>query len=308
MKLRVILLCVIGWSATRAQSSDTEARAVLGLEQAGASAAHPGQKLFFDFFIDRGLSANWLSLWGDVEVASFPQQITTPISQFNVAKSIGNLPVNQLAEAGDFSTGIDVHPFRGWTAGKGTRRFGFIFGVGATAPLPPSSRLAIFAVPTPASPQYASFIAQYPQAANSAYIGFLPPDREEFNRAWEAGFRLTTTYSGLPSAMYSFTVGQDEQITGGILQGAAAKFDVFYPLPVKIHGYNYVYLFGTANMRMARAVNTAPLILAPAPSNITGPEPSVALVAVPSERDVYRIGVGIDAVGILCAIFRGKCD
>lgn len=308
MDLRAILLYAICLAAMRAQSGDTEARAVLGLEQAGASAANPQQKLFFDFFIDRELSVNWLSLWGDVELASFPQQITTPISQFNLATSIGNLPVNQLAENGEFSTGVDVHPFRGWTAGKGTRRFGFIFGVGTTAPFLPSSRLAIFAVPTPASPQYASFIAQYPQAANSTYIGFLPPDHNQFYRAWAAGFRLTTTYSGLPSATYSFTVGQDEQITGGNLQGAVAKFDVFYPLPVKIHGYNYLYLFGTANMRLARAVNTTPFILAPAPSNITGSEPSVAIAAVPSERDVYRIGFGIDAVGMLCAIFQGKCD
>jgi hypothetical protein len=306
MKIQAMLLCVAGlvWP----QTTDTEARAVLALEQTGASAASPEQKLFFDFFIDRTLSVPWLSLWGDVQIGSFPQQITTPIDEFNLATSIANLPLNQLAESGAFSSGIDLHPFRSWNAGGGTRRFGFVLGVGATAPLPPASRLNIFAVPSSTSPQYASFIAQYPQAAGATYIGFLPPDRQQFYRNWSAGFRLTTSYNGRPAAMYTFTLGQDEQITAGNLRGAVAKFDVFYPLPVRIRGYNYLYLFATADLRLARAADTTPFILAPAPSNITGSDPSVAIVPIASARDLYRIGVGVDGVGLICAIFQGKCQ
>ncbi|HUA87003.1 MAG TPA: hypothetical protein VMB85_24270 [Bryobacteraceae bacterium] len=278
------------------------------MEQTGASAANPEQKLFFDFLIDRSLSAPWLSLWGDVQIGSFPQQITTPIAEFNLATSIANLPVNQVAESGAFSSGIDVHPFPSWNAGGGSRRFGFVLGAGATAPLPPASRLNIFAVPDGASPQYASFIAQYPQAAGASYIGFLPPDRQQFYRNWGAGFRLTTSYSGRPAAMYTFTLGQDEQITAGNLHGAVAKFDVFYPMPVRIRGYNYLYLFATADLRMARAANTTPFILAPAPSTVSGSDPSVAIVPIASARDLYRIGVGVDAVGLICAIFQGNCQ
>ena len=281
---------------------------MLGLEQTGASAANPEQKLFFDFFIDRSLNVPWLSLWGDVQVASFPQQITTPIAQFNLATSVGNLPVNQLAESAAFLSGIDVHPFKSWSAGGGTRRFGFVLGVGATGPYSPVSRLTIFTVPSSSSPQYASFIAQYPQAANATYIGFLPPDRNQFYRAWGAGFRLTTAYSGRPSAQYTLMVGQDEQVTGGSLHGAVAKFDVFYPLPVRIHGYNCLYLFGEADLKLARAQNFTPFVLASAPSTITGSEPSVGIATTASDRDVYRIGFGIDAVGMLCAIFQGKCE
>jgi hypothetical protein len=305
MKILAILICI---GVASAQTSDTEARAVLGLEQTGASAASSQQNLFFDFFIDRELGVPWLSLWGDVQVASFPQQITTALARFNLVSAIGNLQVNQLAESGEFTTGIDVHPFKSWPAAGGTRRLGFVFSVGATGPYPPASRLAIFAVPSASSPQYANFIAQYPQAVNAAYIGFLPPDRESFYRSWAAGTRLTTAYHGRPAAQYTVTIGQDEQVTGGNLQGAVAKFDVFYPLPARIRGYSYLYLFGTADLRLARAGNFTPFILAPAPSNISGSDPSVAIVATSSERDLYRLGIGVDAVGLLCAIFQGECQ
>jgi hypothetical protein len=201
-----------------------------------------------------------------------------------------------------------VHPFKSWPAAGGTRHLGFVLSVGATGPYPPASRLAIFAVPSSGSPQYASFIAQYPQAANAAYIGFLPPDRDSFYRSWSAGIRITTTHNGPPAAQYTVTLGQDEQVTGGNLQGAVAKFDVFYPLPARIRGYNYLYLFGTADLKIARAANFTPLILAPAPAGVTGSDASVAIATTPSQRDLYRLGVGVDAVGLLCAIFQNACQ
>lgn len=308
MRLWMIPATLLAAAIAPAQTTDTEARAVLGLEQTAASAATPDQKLFFDFFIDRSLSMSWMSLWGDVEVASFPQQISTPLAEFDVAASIAQIPVSRLAESSQFSTGIDVHPFKSWPAAGGTRRFGFVLGVGATSPLPPSSRLTLFAVPAAGSPQYSSLIAEFPQAAGAAYIGFLPVDRARFYRNWGAGFRLTTEASGRPAAMYTLTLGQDELVSGGKFHGGVAKFDVFYPLPLKIRGYNYLYLFGTANMRLTRADNLTPLVLAAAPSNLTGSEPSVALAPLDSARDVYRVGFGVDAVGMLCAIFQGKCN
>lgn len=307
-----VALC-LGWGVwLQGQApADNEARAVIGFEQAGASAAKPEQKLFFDFFIDRQLGMKWLSLWGDVQVASYPQQITTPLAQFDLATSAAALPVNQLAETAAFATGIDWHPFKPWPAGGASRRFGFVFGAGATGPFTPSSRLTLFTAPSPGSPQYQSFIAQFPQARNSTYIGFIPPDRAQFYRSWGAGFRVTTTYGPntvAPPATYTVSVGQDEQLTGGALSGAVVKFDVFYPLPVRMQGWRYLYLFGTADMKLAKAVNATPFVLAAAPSNITGSEPSVTIVTVPSNRDNYRIGFGVDAVGLLCAIFQGKCN
>jgi len=306
--LKILIIVAACLAGLRAQSATNEARAIVGLEQSGASSANPDQKLFFDFFIDRELNVSSLSLWGEVQLASYPQQITTPLAQFNLAVSVAALPVNKLVNSEAFATGLDWHPFRPWIAGAAKRRFGLIVGVGATGPFPPASRLTLFAVPSPSSPQYASFIAQFPQAASSAYVGFLPPDRAQFYRSWFTGFRLTTTSPQNSPATYTVSIGQDEQITGGNFSGAVAKFDVFYPLPVKLSGYTCLYLFGAANMKLATTLNTTPFLLAAAPSTITGSEPSVAIVAVPSARDLYRIGFGVDAVGLLCAIFHGKCN
>src|SRR6266849_967885 len=90
---------------------DWEARAIVGYHQAGASSANFTQNFFFDFFFMRTLSSKHLwegqwNLWGDVRIASSPQQITTGVGTFvsNFATQVSNLPVNQLAQSADFQT------------------------------------------------------------------------------------------------------------------------------------------------------------------------------------------------------------
>jgi hypothetical protein len=314
----IFLSSVLGFSSlASAQSSpDTEARAIIGLEQSGASATKAEQHFFFDFFIDRKLKHDWVSLWGNIRIASFPQQIDTGIAQFaaDFANQVGAIRVNELAESADFATGLDFHPAGlKWDVGeKAERRLGFIFSVGASGPFEPTSRLRLFKIPDKASTQYARFVKEFPEAsaAGVTHIGFIPPDRLRFYRAWGAGIRLTTHYfaddkkteSARAPATYSFTLGQDENVAGGSLKGWVAKFDVFYPLPITGNGSRFIYLFGNGNMRVAGASNITPFVLAGPDPGITGTEPSVAIVARPSNRDSYRLGVGIDAVGLACAI------
>jgi hypothetical protein len=170
-----------------------------------------------------------LSLWGNVRVSSYPQQISTPLAQFDIASQVGQLPVNKLAETASFLTGFDSHPaWLTFPVSAGTRRIGFITSFGATGPFSPTSRLSLFSVPDPSSPQYASFISQFPQAKGSTYVGFVPPDRNQFYRQRNAGVRVTTMYredGGVqtPAATYTATIGQDEAITGGHLHGAVLK-------------------------------------------------------------------------------------
>jgi hypothetical protein len=297
----------VSGTACRGGNVENEARAVIGFQQAGASAAKAEQNFFFDFFIDRRLPRNWMSLWGDVRVASYPQQINTPVAQFDVVTQVGQLKVNELAETAEFSSGLDIHPWPSWDVGNAMRRFGIIFSVGASGPFNPQSRLNIFQVPATASPQYNGFVAAYPQAKGSTYVGFIPPDRTQFYRAWGVGFRLTTTYrehqgSHPPPATYTVTFGQDEAVTGGQFKSAVGKVDVFYPLPIGLQGYRFIYLFGNASLQLKKANNYTPFVLSAAPANITGSEPSVAIIPVASNRDVYRIGVGVDAIALVCAI------
>src|SRR5262249_17526704 len=153
--------------------------------------------------------------------------------------AVGQLPVNKLAETASFLTGFDYHPtWLTFPVRAGTRRIGLVTSLGATGPFTPENRITLFAVPNSSSPQYAPFLAQFPQAKGSTYVGFAPPDRNQFYRQWSAGVRVTTMYrehAGFtsPAATYTATIGQDEAVTAGHLRGKVLKFDVFYPMPVK---------------------------------------------------------------------------
>jgi hypothetical protein len=329
-----------------------ESRAIVGYHQAGAAQADHTQNFFFDFFIMRALSKDPLwgsvpdchnqlkgqdgkeksseepkgagrwNLWGDVRIASTPQQVTTAVATFaaDFATQVGNLPVNKLAQSADFQSGLEYR-LHTWNRQTSTRMLGVVAGFGAMGTFEaPSKQVTIYQVPDPGSSQYARFAAEYPTAVKYKYVGFVPPDRDRFYRQYGAGFRLTSFSKGQPLAppsMYTFTVGQDEAITAGVLHSLVGRFDVFYPLPVSSTGdYKCIYLFGTANLRLSRAKNVDPFVLnnpnidpstgKPVATPIQPYDPNVALVTVGSTRDTYRIGVGIDLVNLIQSISNSK--
>jgi hypothetical protein len=55
-------------------------RAILGLEQTGASGTTSGQNYLLDFFITRPAVGARVRWWGDVKVATFPQQINSQVA------------------------------------------------------------------------------------------------------------------------------------------------------------------------------------------------------------------------------------
>ena len=95
-----------------------ESRAIVGWHQAGASSAESSQNLFFDFFIARPLGKagkvyeNKYNFWGQVRVASSPQQQTIPLSQFTpgFVEQLNNVPINKLTQSAEFLTGFKAHP------------------------------------------------------------------------------------------------------------------------------------------------------------------------------------------------------
>jgi len=101
--------------------------------------------------------------------------------------------------------------------------------------------------------------------------------------------------------MFDIGVGQNEAVTGGRLHGTVLRFDGFYPLPVS--NRSILYLYGNAFINLRRhATVTDPLILATAPSDVTIPASNVFVVtSQPSNRDVYRIGLGVN----LIELFKG---
>jgi hypothetical protein len=84
------------------------------------------------------------------------------------------------------------------------------------------------------------------------------------------------------------------------------RTEAFYPLPFFNRAQDRrgalaaIYLFGSSQIRMRRAQNLVPLILNP--STVSGSDPSVTIRSVPSNRDIYRIGFGIDLVHAIMAL------
>ena len=231
------------------------ARAIIGFDQAGASSTESARHFFFDFFISRPLPGRpgdvargsdseiygpkW-RWWGNVRIASAPQATTTAVAAFaaKFATQVGNLKVNELAQSAEFLTGLDRRLFTFHNPLKGEvedtrQRFvlGAFFGAGATGVFhPPQAELQLFSVPAADSPQAARFAALYPTPSNVKYVGFIPPDRDQFFRQYYAGVRLATYYLDLDGeslaiqpAMVSVAFGQNELVTEGELKGIVAR-------------------------------------------------------------------------------------
>jgi len=313
---------------------------VIGFEQVGASSAQSAQKFFLDFFVSRpfpwlqhdydcgptqlnspacafGPRLRW---WGQVRVASYAQQITAGIGEFatGFATQVAQLQVNKVAQAGEFNTGIDVRlstfpkffPSIG-ARGKERTMLSWVAGFGAISPFNPSETLQIFKTPPAGSPQRAPFLNVFPSSANFTYTGFVTPDRDKFFAEYGAGLRLTELFydsaglQGTSPAMVTYTLGQNQSVSGGISRGIVQRIEGFFPLPLGerfAENVTTVYLFGRADLRIGAPHQTTPFILEPADASIAGFDPQVNIVAVRSNRDVYTIGVGVDAVKLIKTI------
>jgi hypothetical protein len=310
----------IGLTQDNNNSRDWEARAIVGYHQAGASSAKFAQNFFFDFFIMRGLSSSPLwegrwNAWGDVRIASSPQQVTTGVGSFigNFATQVSNVPVNQLAQSADFQSGVEYR-LHTWKPAGVYRMAGVIGYFGAMGAFePPDSQMQIFDVPAKDSLQYPAFAAEFPAAANATYVGFVPPNRERFYRNYGFGLRLTSFDKGAPlapPATYAVSFGQDESITGGTFSSVVGKIDVFYPLPLsKDNGaYKFVFLFGTVNLRLSKATKIPTFALQDpnaAGTTVQPFDPNLAVITVASTRDTYRFGAGVDLVNLIQS-FKAK--
>jgi hypothetical protein len=312
----LVVFSVLSASA-QTNNQEWEARAIVGYHQAGASSAKFSQNFFFDFFIMRALSPKPLwetqwNLWGDVRIASSPQQVTTGVGTFatNFASQVSRLPVNQLAQSADFQTGLEYR-LHTWERSSGHRMIGVVGFFGAMGTFqPPEAQMQIFNVPDKSSLQYPAFVKQFPSAANAKFIGFVPPNRERFYRSFGFGVRVTTFDKGdalAPPASYTLTFGEDEAITGGLFTSVVSKIDVFYPLPLGPSDkwtYKFVYLFGTANLRLSRATEIPTFALQDPNANgvtVQPFDPNLAIVVVRNTRDTYRIGFGVDLIKLVQA-------
>ena len=300
------------------------ARAIVGFEQAGASAAKADQKWFFDLTISHPLPFQKSvdpyfgprgRMWGTVRVTSVPQQISSTVGQFatGFAQQVSEIKVNEVAQATEFLAGVDFRltnkflsfgSFGGQTATKLT--MSFIAGGGAITPFTPRETLEVFKA-------FPGAAGLPPLPTGTEFVAFVSPDRDRFFRQYYAGLRLQTHYfdyknRDIPLTRYpaqlDITFGQNESITGGRLHGGVLRIEGFYPLPYD--ELKFINLFGTALIRPIRTKITDPLILQPPDTTVPVPAPNVFLITVPQiNRDYYRIGVGIDFIELVKKLGAG---
>lgn len=132
-------------------------------------------------------------------------------------------------------------------------------------------------------------------------IAFVAPERDRFFRQYYAGFRLKTLFDDTEvkyqPALFDITFGQNEAITG-ILKGVIMRLDGSTPLPISKAGF--LYLFGSVNMRLGRNRETSPAFFLELTTGVsltaadTIVFPVDRLLFQTKDRDVFRIGVGVD--------------
>jgi hypothetical protein len=310
------------------QLNGEEFRAIVGFQQSGATGSDSVGKFFLDFFVSRPVPAlfrvttkdgvPWFRWWGDVRIDSAPRAIGSAISAAALTSNATGLKFNELAQAAEFLTGLDMRlgyiccALAGQAADSRQRfLLSFVTGFGASGLItanPPVSNAVLFDNPVN-SPIYPDFIKAYPAAANPAYryVSFVPPLSDRYFKEYFGGFRLTTHYADqngnalrTVSAMITATIGQNELITAGRLRGVVSRVEAFYPLSTGKPGiWSAIYLFATAQLRWGGAHATAfPLTQAtaldPASDNT-----NTLYIIDRSSRDYYSIGVGVDLIQFL---------
>jgi hypothetical protein len=296
-------------------------RVISGFEQSGASASRSKQNFFFDMFVTVPFPIQPLGsydpvfgpklrAWGDVRIASAPRDFSQPVREFAATfpQQVGNTKVSDIAQSSDFMAGAEYHlvslpKLLPSFDQRSKQKFSLsvIASAGAITPLNPQDTISVFNASSAA-------IARFNLPATTKLIAFVSPDRDRFFRQYQAGFRLKTHYFSLIDkplyrfpAMLDITYGINESVTRGRVRGGVLRLDAFYPLPWD--SVKFIYLYGTAMLKPARAKITDPLILQAAPAGTPVPSPDTAIVTIPQiDRDYYRLGVGVDAISLFKTI------
>jgi hypothetical protein len=294
--------------------SSMNKRFIMGVEQTGGASTKSQGKPFLNLFIntplifDKGSATDKLprvSVWGDVRLTSTPAQVKefSNISSAAVDTILGG-KANELAMGFDFVVGPEFRFAR-----FDNVTMSFITAFGAVSPLNPKDSVELFEVPKEGSSQEEAFFEQFPGAKGKEHIAFISAERDRFLRHYYGGIRFRTyTKDGddiqnvFPS-MLDVTFGQSEAVTGGKLHKFVFGLDGFYVLPFPTD-YRFLYLFGSAKFKVGgpKTIKT-PFLLDTSASSVKVTDANVFIAdPIPSNRDVYRIGFGVD----LFELFRQK--
>jgi hypothetical protein len=284
--------------------SSMNKRFILGVEQSGGASAKSEGKPFLNLFINTPLIFDKgdeklprVSVWGDVRLTSTPAQIKAFANISSAAvDTITGGKANELALGFDFVVGPEFRFAR-----FDNVTMSFISAFGAVSPLNPKQSVELFEVPKENSSQAAAFFEQFPGAKGKEHIAFIAPERDRFLRQYYGGLRFRTytkdngNIQNVFPSMLDVTFGQSEAVTGGKLHKFVVGLDGFYVLPFPAK-YRFLYLFGSAKFKVGgpKTIKT-PFLLDTSASSVKVTDANVFIAdPIPSNRDVYRIGFGVD--------------
>jgi hypothetical protein len=306
-------------------------RAIVGVEQAGASSANPKSSPFVNFFINVPLGSRGnprqtpprFSVWTDFRIASTSSQELANLRSItdNILRPNASTPINNVVQSFRINAGIDLRIvpetalFPSFMPAKSS--LSLIAGAGATSPLTGGRTGATetYRIPKINGQIIPEFSTLFPEIPNDKdNVAFVTPERDRFLRRWFVGTRiLTHFYKGdssrmdLSPASLDITIGQDEAITRK-LSSPILNFEGFLPFPTD--RFNYVYFYAGLSTRFTRKVNTrVPTFFLESAtlSDLSDPLKTYVVSAdenplIVSNRDSYFFGIGID----LIKLFREK--
>ncbi|MCA1816939.1 MAG: hypothetical protein LC746_11115 [Acidobacteria bacterium] len=310
-------------------------RGIVGVDRTGASSADAEQKFLLEFNLRAPLAyignrQDHFSLDDDINSrvwAWFNPRITSLAQQAGVAASdltsagsffspITGGKIADISQALEFLGGFEIallkpRHMRAIPSGfeKTHARFGlsFVLGGGVITPFSTQKTQQIFKVNS-------TITDRFPDAKGKDFIAFVSQDRSRFFRQYYGGLRLSTFYYDVKDngdekaanrfpGTFDLTFGQNEAVTGGCLCGGVMRLEGFYPLPYAPS----FYVFGTSLTKLSKAKVSNSLILQPPDSgtvvSITSDKVFIQPIT-PSDRDMYRLGVGVD----LIQLFKKKED
>lgn len=254
-----------------------------------------------------------LRIWGDLRIESAPQQITSTVSQLSSSfgQTVGNLTTNQVARSFEFLGGLELRVLETQNLNLSFARnsservtISLIAAGGLITPLSANDSATIYTVPQ----NQPNFFQAYPQAMEAKFVVFTVPNRTRFFREAYGGLRFRTQsfdVDGFASrrklaANFDVTYGFNESVTGGTIYGGVVRIDGFVPIPVSLKPFSSVYFFGASNFRLVKSKDLPTFLLNSAASGTSFADPgAVVIPAQPTNRDFYRVGIGIDLIKLL---------
>lgn len=305
-----------------------EFQLVGGVEESGFSSLGLNTNAFLQAFTQS--SQPNLPVWGRIRLLGAPQQASNGIvSTFtDPTGTLQKQDFSTVGQAIDFVAGAQVNLFHNY----GAYSFNPIVGAGFTTPLNSQNVVLRYQTPDPAAFECqelfdpnrfgndlaargvvkgTSSCLMAPGGTAIQQLAFSNQDRSNFLGKWGVGIRTITRFdkgagNDPERGVVDLVFGQDATLTGGAMHKFVLKIDGVHPLPIKNN--KYLYLFGSAGIRLVHNQNLDPLILQTVDITKGSPAiPSPQVLVLPlrqSNRDFYRIGIGLDLKEIFTKLFQ----